>query len=90
MDRRSDSRSMSYFPSGGGEGPLITIALLTFAVFLIKIVQQFIQGLQGAAAAANPVQMPAAQGGRVKRWSDDRFQEATRMLHYMERYKFQQ
>ncbi|XP_039281438.1 uncharacterized protein LOC120350761 isoform X2 [Nilaparvata lugens] len=87
---RSDARSMSYFPSGGGEGPLITIALLTFAVFLIKIVQQFIQGLQGA-AAANSVQMQAAQaggGGRVKRWADDRLEHATTLLHYMERYKF--
>ncbi|XP_054273841.1 uncharacterized protein LOC128993804 [Macrosteles quadrilineatus] len=46
IDRQARGKKLMTFPSL--EGALMTIAFLTFAVFLIKLVMQFIQGLQNA------------------------------------------
>ncbi|XP_073999675.1 uncharacterized protein isoform X2 [Rhodnius prolixus] len=80
---RTHMSHKKHFPSL--EAALLTISFLTFAVFLIKVVQQFIQGMQ-AMNGNGVMQVTPAKVVKHKR-ETEYMNLAARILHYIKDFQ---
>ncbi|XP_046658499.1 uncharacterized protein LOC124352841 [Homalodisca vitripennis] len=84
-DRQARGKKLMGFASM--EGALMTIAFLTFAVFLIKIVHQFIRGLQDTDLTMVLTLPTTAAPVRLSRHSrSERQLAAAQLLQYMDQF----
>ncbi|BES90749.1 Hypothetical protein NTJ_03557 [Nesidiocoris tenuis] len=83
VEGRGHSHEAMSFPSL--EGALLTISFLTFAVFLIKCVRQFIQGMQGT----NVTMVAVTNGNRVRKTREALSTQAAHIMRLIDEFHLQ-